>query len=104
MTVTRFPPGAARQTAGCDLQAATIGKDGLDRYLVIPSKRVVVKGKHERPQDEHGFISRHAVRKYALHKRYDRKELVLALSLEVVIIMKIPKPSEEHNANAYYAD
>lgn len=55
MIVTRLPPGAARRTGGCEIQTATIGKDGLCRYLVVPSKRVVVKGKHEGRQDGAGF-------------------------------------------------
>ncbi|CAD7082739.1 unnamed protein product [Hermetia illucens] len=111
MAVPRFPLEAARRAASSDLQPAIIGKDGFQVCVDVQQFRpneitvktvdnmVVVEGKHEERQDEHGYISRHFVRKYALPKGYDPKEVVSALSSDGVLTIKAPKPSEEQKAN-----
>ncbi|XP_066261595.1 heat shock protein 27-like [Euwallacea similis] len=55
---------------------------------------VTVEGKHEEKQDEHGFISRHFVRKYVLPDDVDAKKLQSALSSDGVLSLAAPKKPE----------
>ncbi|KAL1502292.1 hypothetical protein ABEB36_007458 [Hypothenemus hampei] len=52
---------------------------------------VTVEGKHEEKQDEHGFISRHFVRKYVLPEDCDVKKLQSSLSTDGVLSISAPK-------------
>nr|QOX58982.1 small heat shock protein 20.5 [Trogoderma granarium] len=62
---------------------------------------VTVEGKHEERQDEHGFISRHFVRKYVIPKGHDMDKVVSSLSSDGVLTITAPrteKPAvEERN-------
>lgn len=52
---------------------------------------VIVEGKHEEKQDEHGFISRHFVRRYTLPKDVDVNNVVSSLSSDGVLTVSVPK-------------
>ncbi|XP_046398226.1 alpha-crystallin A chain-like [Ischnura elegans] len=52
---------------------------------------VVVEGKHEETKDEHGFVSRHFVRRYALPQGVDRQSLKSTLSSDGVLTITAPK-------------
>uniref|UniRef100_A0A6M2DCK0 Putative alpha crystallin n=1 Tax=Xenopsylla cheopis TaxID=163159 RepID=A0A6M2DCK0_XENCH len=52
---------------------------------------VTVEGKHEEKQDEHGYISRHFVRRYMLPKNHDAADVVSSLSSDGVLTITAPK-------------
>ncbi|XP_026320442.1 protein lethal(2)essential for life-like isoform X1 [Hyposmocoma kahamanoa] len=52
---------------------------------------VVVEGKHEEKQDEHGFISRQFTRRYILPGGYDVADVVSTLSSDGVLTVSAPK-------------
>ncbi|KAA1414348.1 Hsp20 family protein [Nocardioides humilatus] len=52
---------------------------------------VVVEGKHEEKQDEHGFISRQFTRRYILPTGYEVNDLVSTLSSDGVLTVTAPK-------------
>ena len=63
-------------------------------------RSVVVEGKHEEREDEHGFIQRHFIRKYTLPKGYDPKDVVSTISSDGVLTVKAPPPpSKAKNSN-----
>ncbi|XP_058456894.1 protein lethal(2)essential for life-like [Malaya genurostris] len=56
----------------------------VDDYLTV-------EGKHEEKQDEHGFVSRHFIRKYRLPEGHDAAKVVSSLSSDGVLTIKAPK-------------
>ncbi|XP_013187734.2 protein lethal(2)essential for life [Amyelois transitella] len=52
---------------------------------------ILVEGKHEEKQDEHGFISRQFTRRYILPSGYDVNDLVSTLSSDGVLTITAPK-------------
>ncbi|KAH1011315.1 hypothetical protein HUJ04_000716 [Dendroctonus ponderosae] len=56
---------------------------------------ITVEGKHEEKQDEHGFVSRHFVRRYKLPEDCDFKKLKSALSSDGVLSISAPKKPEQ---------
>lgn len=94
-----------RQAGTKDL-APTTGKDGfqvcMDVQQFSPNEIsvktidncVIVEGKHEERQDEHGFISRQFTRRYALQKGYDINSITSTLSSDGVLTVKAPPPKE----------
>lgn len=52
---------------------------------------IVIEGKHEERQDEHGFITRHFTRRYTLPTDYNIKDVVSQLSSDGILIVKAPK-------------
>ncbi|XP_046835842.1 protein lethal(2)essential for life-like isoform X1 [Vespa crabro] len=54
-------------------------------------KNVVVEAKHEERQDEHGFISRHFVRRYVLPTDYDAINVTSTLSSDGVLTITAPR-------------
>ncbi|XP_045778070.1 protein lethal(2)essential for life-like [Maniola jurtina] len=52
---------------------------------------VLVEGKHEEKQDEHGFISRQFTRRYILPPGYELTDLVSTLSSDGVLTITAPK-------------
>lgn len=98
-----------KQTAG---PVTTIGKDGFQVCMEVqqfkPSEltvkvldnSVVVEGKHEEREDDHGYISRHFVRRYALPKGYDPNKVVSTLSSDGVLTVSVPKPQIEDKSDA----
>uniref|UniRef100_A0A8D8IPR4 Protein lethal(2)essential for life n=1 Tax=Culex pipiens TaxID=7175 RepID=A0A8D8IPR4_CULPI len=51
---------------------------------------IVVEGKHEERQDEHGFVSRQFVRRYQLPADYDPKDVVSSLSSDGILTVMAP--------------
>lgn len=92
-----------RHAGNSDL-APTTGKDGfqvcMDVQQFSPNEItvkavdncVIVEGKHEERQDEHGFISRQFSRRYALPKGYDVNSVTSSLSSDGVLTIKAPPP------------
>lgn len=52
---------------------------------------VIVEGKHEEKQDEHGYISRQFTRRYMIPKDHDVQNIVSNLSSDGVLTVSIPK-------------
>lgn len=52
---------------------------------------VTVEGKHEEKQDEHGFISRHFVRRYRLPKGHDVEKIESKMSSDGVLTITAPR-------------
>ncbi|XP_011684375.1 PREDICTED: protein lethal(2)essential for life-like isoform X3 [Wasmannia auropunctata] len=53
--------------------------------------QVVVEAKHEEKQDEHGYISRHFVRRYVLPPSHDLVNITSTLSSDGVLTITAPK-------------
>lgn len=92
---------AAQQDAG---STVSVDKDkfqiNLDVQQFSPNEitvkvagenQIVVEGKHEEKPDEHGFISRHFVRKYFLPKGHDINQVASNLSSDGVLTITAPK-------------
>ncbi|XP_060536255.1 protein lethal(2)essential for life isoform X1 [Cylas formicarius] len=56
---------------------------------------IIVEGKHEEKQDEHGFISRHFVRRYLLPGDHDIEEVISSLSSDGILTVTAPKKSDK---------
>lgn len=52
---------------------------------------VIVEAKHEERQDEHGYVSRHFVRRYALPPSHDVINVTSSLSSDGVLTITAPK-------------
>ncbi|CAB3380653.1 Hypothetical predicted protein [Cloeon dipterum] len=52
---------------------------------------VVIEGKHEEKQDQHGFVSRQFVRKYLLPDSVDKEKVECKLSSDGVLTITAPK-------------
>lgn len=68
--------------------------DPEDITVKLADNTVTVEGKHEERQDEHGYISRHFVRKYVLPEEYDTEKLQSKLSSDGVLNIIAPKKSD----------
>lgn len=55
------------------------------------SNTITVEGKHEEKQDEHGFISRHFVRKYVIPEGHCLDKITSTLSSDGVLTITAPK-------------
>uniref|UniRef100_A0A1L8DU73 Putative 23kda heat shock protein schsp23 n=1 Tax=Nyssomyia neivai TaxID=330878 RepID=A0A1L8DU73_9DIPT len=101
----RMPSGYQRQwklNEGERKPTVTTGKDGfqvcVDVQQFAPNEitvkavddAIVVEGKHEEREDQHGYISRHFVRRYALPKEYDMAQVVSTLSSDGVLTVRAP--------------
>lgn len=53
---------------------------------------VIIEGKHEEREDQHGYISRQFTRRYALPKGYDPDTVTSSLSSDGVLTIKAPPP------------
>lgn len=81
---------------------SAIGKDGFQVNLDVQQFKpnevtvkvqdnlVIIEGKHEERQDDHGFISRQFTRKYVLPKEIDANQLASSLSLKGILTVKAP--------------
>lgn len=58
---------------------------------VTDKNTVTIEGKHEEKQDEHGFISRHFVRKFVLPENVDMSQVQSKLSSDGVLSITAPK-------------
>ncbi|XP_073838625.1 heat shock protein 27-like [Musca autumnalis] len=82
----------------------TLSKDGFQVCMDVSQfkpneltvktvdRMVVVEGKHEEREDEHGLIQRQFVRKYTLPKGYDPKDVVSTISSDGVLTVKAAPP------------
>ncbi|XP_058461423.1 protein lethal(2)essential for life-like [Malaya genurostris] len=52
---------------------------------------ITVEGKHEERQDEHGFVSRHFIRKYRFPEGHDAAKAISSLSSDGVLTIRAPK-------------
>lgn len=57
----------------------------------IVGREIVVEGKHEEKEDEHGFISRHFIRKYILPEDYKPEDVTSTLSSDGVLTIMAPR-------------
>lgn len=81
-----------------------VGKDGFQVCMDVaqfkPSElnvkvvdnSILVEGKHEERQDDHGHIMRHFVRRYTVPEGYEADKVVSQLSSDGVLTVSIPKP------------
>lgn len=89
-----------------------VTKDGvqmcLNVYQFSPSEItvktvddvVIIEGKHEEKQDEHGYVTRQFTRRYKLPKEYDPKDVVSTMSSDGVLTIRAPsivKPAPQVN-------
>ncbi|XP_043259441.1 protein lethal(2)essential for life-like [Colletes gigas] len=64
----------------------------------VSGKNVIVEGKHEEKQDEHGWISRQFVRKYHIPEQCDIDRLESKLSSDGVLTITCPRKQPEPDA------
>ncbi|XP_034938248.1 protein lethal(2)essential for life-like [Chelonus insularis] len=57
----------------------------------VSGRHVIVEGKHEEKQDEHGFISRQFVRRYMIPEQCDIDQVESHLSSDGVLTIMAPK-------------
>lgn len=79
-----------------------IGKDGFQICLDVQhfqpneisvkteNNSIVVHGKHEEKQDDHGYISREFTRRYELPKGFKVEEVTSSLSSDGILTLKCP--------------
>ncbi|XP_031836308.1 protein lethal(2)essential for life [Nomia melanderi] len=60
----------------------------------VVDKAVVVEGKHEEKQDEHGWISRQFTRKYIIPEQCDINEVTSSLSSDGVLSITAPRKDQ----------
>lgn len=92
-------------------RVSPIGKDGFQVCMDVgqfkPSElnvkvvdnSIVVEGKHEEREDQHGYIQRHFVRRYVLPQGYDADKVVSTLSSDGVLTVGVPKPQLQEKGN-----
>lgn len=85
----------------------TLSKDGLQMclnvYQFTPSEItvkvvdnvIVIEGKHEEKQDDHGYVTRQFTRRYKLPKEYDPKDVISSMSSDGVLTIKVPSINKE---------
>lgn len=62
---------------------------------VVDKRNVIIEGKHEEKEDEHGFISRQFSRRYILPETYDVEQLQSNLSSDGVLTITAPKAASD---------
>ncbi|ODM87212.1 Protein lethal(2)essential for life [Orchesella cincta] len=60
---------------------------------------IINRGKHEEKRDEHGFVSRHFLRKYSIPPDVKPETINCDLSSDGILQISAPKMSEEKNRN-----
>ncbi|XP_052859773.1 protein lethal(2)essential for life-like [Anopheles cruzii] len=58
-------------------------------------KSVIVEGKHEEKQDDHGYISRHFVRRYMLPAGHNESDIASSLSSDGILTISCPRKAIE---------
>lgn len=66
----------------------------------VEDDSITVEGKHEEKEDDHGYISRHFVRRYFLPKGHDLQRVESKLSSDGVLTIVAPRVAEEESKNA----
>lgn len=95
------PHGGANtvQTLGTICEGPGGFKVSLDVHQFAPREinvktaddSVIVEGTHEERPDEHGYVSRHFLRRYVLTKDYDVDHIACSLSSDGVLTIVAPK-------------
>ena len=104
-------PSMSQQFAQLNKELCTknpVGKDGFqvsmevnhfkpsELHVKVVDNNIIVEAKHEeRAADDHGYISRHFVRRYTIPKGYDPQKVVSTLSSDGVLTVSVPKPAIE---------
>ena len=65
----------------------------------VVDKYVVVEGKHEEKQDEHGWISRQFTRKYMIPEQCDVEQVSSSLSSDGVLSITAPRKDQPKDKN-----
>ncbi|XP_058796929.1 protein lethal(2)essential for life-like [Phymastichus coffea] len=65
----------------------------------VVDKYVIVEGKHEEKQDEHGSISRHFVRKYLIPEQCNLDQVTSSLSSDGVLSITAPRKEQSKTTN-----
>lgn len=52
---------------------------------------IIVEGKHEEKQDEHGYVARHFVRRYILPREHEATDVISSLSSDGILTVTAPK-------------
>jgi crystallin, alpha B len=66
-----------------------------DIKVKLVDHKIVVEGKHEEREDEHGFVERHFKRRYSLPEGYDPETVTSTLSSDGVLTLKAPPLSKQ---------
>ncbi|XP_076376090.1 protein lethal(2)essential for life [Megalopta genalis] len=89
--------------------SSTIQVDNKDNFQVIldvqqfspeeitvktVGNNIIIEAKHEERQDEHGFVSRHFLRRYVLPSSHDVIDITSSLSSDGVLTITAPKKGE----------
>lgn len=85
----KLPGGAALSDPQVILDVQQFSPDEITVKTV--DNHVVVEAKHEEKQDEHGYISRHFVRRYVLPPSHDLVNITSTLSSDGVLTITAPK-------------
>ncbi len=106
-----LPSHLQRQALQQRANKSPIGKDGFHLLVDVShfqpneisvktiDNEVIIEGKHEEREDEHGYISRQFTRRYSLPKRYDPNTVTSTLSSEGILTVKAPNPPQESENN-----
>ncbi|CAL8123037.1 unnamed protein product [Orchesella dallaii] len=65
----------------------------------IVNNFLVIEGKHEEKRDEHGFVSRHFLRKYSIPPNVKPETIACDLSSDGILQISAPRMIEEKNRN-----
>ncbi|XP_061401124.1 heat shock protein 23-like [Musca vetustissima] len=102
---------AARRRDSKEDRISPIGKDGFQVCLDVAQFKpnelnvkvvdnsIVIEGKHEEREDQHGYIQRHFVRRYVLPNGYDAEKVASTLSSDGILTVSVPKPQIEDKSN-----
>ncbi|XP_058064872.1 protein lethal(2)essential for life-like [Anopheles bellator] len=61
-------------------------------------KSIIVEGKHEEKQDDHGYISRHFVRRYMLPAGHSESDIASSLSSDGILTISCPRKAIEQKS------
>lgn len=98
---SRTATSAATSSSDTD-KRLSVTKDGIQMHLNVyqftPSEItvktvddvIIIEGKHEEKQDEHGYVTRQFTRRYKLPKEYDPKDVITTMSADGVLTIKAP--------------
>ncbi|XP_062128317.1 heat shock protein 26 [Drosophila sulfurigaster albostrigata] len=87
-----------------NMPMSQVGKDGFqvcmdvtqfspnELTVKVVNNSIMVEGKHEEREDDHGYISRHFVRRYSLPEGYEADKVMSSLSSDGVLTVNVPKP------------
>ncbi|KAL1110369.1 hypothetical protein AAG570_007900 [Ranatra chinensis] len=95
-SITRQNSGSSTITADPDKVQVVLDVQQFSPSEItvkVMDNSVIIEGKHDEKQDEHGYISRHFKRKYLLPKDVVTNEVVSSLSSDGVLTVTAPKRS-----------